>query len=203
MAINDWEGKIGYKYTDRNIMTPLELEMLYRNRYGINRSRLNSLFLCELSYDSSVLEVGANIGLQLALLRGKFFAWDKIHGIEINEYAVSNAIIDCVSYGNVFNIHYDDKYFDLVFTSGLLIHIRPDQLEKAMKEIIRCSSRYVWGFEYYAPECTTITYREHEDLLWKNDFAQLYRDLGLKTVKEMRLRHVKEDLWDTMFLMQK
>ncbi len=40
--------------------------------------------------------------------------------------------------------------FDLVFTSGVLIHIAPHDLPTIMGEIHRCSSRYIWGFEYYS-----------------------------------------------------
>ena len=38
----------------------------------------------------------------------------------------------------------------VVFTSGLLIHIHPDNLGKAIDEICRVSKRFVWGFEYYS-----------------------------------------------------
>jgi len=47
--------------------------------------------------------------------------------------------------GSVFDIPFKDKYFDMVFTAGVLIHVSPSDIKKVLKEIYRCSTKYIWG----------------------------------------------------------
>ena len=107
--------------------------------------------------------------------------------------------------GSVFNIPFKNGCFDLVFTSGVLIHLSPSDVAYAMKEIYRCTKEYIWGFEYYASEYTEVTYRGNKNLLWKADFAKLYLELfdDLELVKEERLKYLNCDDVDSMFLIRK
>ena len=83
--------------------------------------------------------------------------------------------------GDALDIPFKDGFFDVVLTSNVLIHIAPGNIRKALKEIGRCSKKYIWGFEYYAKEYTEINYRGHLGVLWKTDFPKLYRSvLGKK-----------------------
>ena len=73
--------------------------------------------------------------------------------IEIQKYAVKIArertnLLNLLN-ASVFDIPFKDEYFDMVFTSGVLIHINPNDINKAMDEIYRCSKSYIWGFEYF------------------------------------------------------
>ncbi len=92
-----------------------------------------------------------------------------------------------------------------MFTSGVLIHIAPTDIRKVLKEIHRCSSCFIWGFEYYADSYTEVNYREHDQLLWKADFTALYLDefRDLKLVKEEHIKYCNEDNVNTMFLLKK
>ena len=92
-----------------------------------------------------------------------------------------------------------------MFTSGLLIHIHPDKLRDAMREVRRCSSKYIWGFEYFSPEPTEIKYRKVNDLLWKRDFAKVYFDTfkDLLTTKVMNYPYARGKNVDSMFLLEK
>jgi len=74
------------------------------------------------------------------------------------------------------DIPFKDGYFDMVFTSGVLIHISPGNINRVLDEIYRCSREYIWGFEYYADDYTEVNYRGHESLLWKTNFPKLYLD---------------------------
>ncbi|HPO10199.1 MAG TPA: methyltransferase type 11, partial [bacterium] len=93
--------------------------------------------------------------------------------------------------------------FDLVFTSGVLIHLAPADLNRALDEIHRCAGRWIWGFEYFAETHTSIPYRGRDDLLWKGDFARLYLDrfADLRTVRERRIPYLESGNIDTMFLL--
>jgi hypothetical protein len=93
----------------------------------------------------------------------------------------------------------------MVYTSGVLIHISPDDIEKALAEIYRCASTYIWGFEYFAETYTGVNYRGCDDLLWKANFASLYLDRfpALELVKERRVPYLADENIDQMFLLRK
>jgi pseudaminic acid biosynthesis-associated methylase len=64
-----------------------------------------------------------------------------------------------------------EQKYDLVLIKGVLIHINPDQLKKVYEKLVASTSRYLMVAEYYNPSPTTVTYRGHNDRLFKRDFA--------------------------------
>jgi pseudaminic acid biosynthesis-associated methylase len=131
-----------------------------------------------------------------------------LHGIEIQSEIVRETQLRLpsakVTEGSVLQIPFPDASFDLVFTSGVLIHMAPADLTTAMGEIHRCSKTWIWGLEYYAPELTEIPYRGHRNLMWKTDYAQLYLKSfsDLELVLEERLPYLTDSNVDTMFLLR-
>lgn len=103
------------------------------------------------------------------------------------------------------DIPFKDNYFDMVFTSGVLIHIAPDNIDMVLDEIYRCSKEFIWGFEYYADEYTEVNYRGNSDLLWKTNFVKLYMDRfpDLELIKEEKYKYLYNDNVDSMFLLRK
>lgn len=202
-----WSGDFGKEYTDRNVFSLEELDTLYKSKYGVTRTELNQRFLEGMDRSIRVLEVGSNVGNQLLCLQSMGFV--NLYGIELQSYAVelSKARTKRINIieGSAFDIPYKDGYFDLVFTSGVLIHINPSDIVWALREILRCTREYIWGFEYYADEHTEITYRGHKELLWKADYAKLYlaQFEDLKIVKEERLKYLTSDNVDAMFFLRK
>jgi len=203
-----WSGEFGEAYTDRNLMSPDELDQQYVDNYGVSRTELNEEFLAGLDIDR-ILEVGCNVGNQLCLL--KKMGHTNLWGVELQDHAVEIARkrtsgINIVK-GSAFDIPHKDGFFDLVFTSGLLIHISPDDIDKVLDEIYRCTNRYIWGFEYYSPGGYEMTnYRGEDGLLWKTYFAKLFLDrfTDLTMVKERRYTHLEDKrLVDQMFLLKK
>ena len=205
--MEQWFGQFGKDYTDRNALSLEEMEALYEGKYGVTRTELNERFLKGIDRSIRILEVGSNVGNQLLCLQNLGFT--ELHGIELQSYAVelsrsSTSNISIVE-GSAFDIPYKDGYFDLVFTSGVLIHIDPADIAMAMREIHRCTREYIWGFEYYAEEHLEILYRGQRHLLWKGDFASLYLEQfgDLELVEEKRLRYLTGDNVDAMFLLRK
>ena len=76
--------------------------------------------------------------------------------------------------GTITDLPFDNESFDLVFTSGVLIHIPPASLQKAISEVYRCSRRYIWGAEYYAHQQKPASTQWWEDMLWEADFPRLF-----------------------------
>jgi pseudaminic acid biosynthesis-associated methylase len=202
-----WSGDFGREYSDRNNYTPAELDELYLKSYGVTRRELNQRLLEGIPRDARILEVGCNIGTQLLLLREMGFT--NVSGIEIQSYALERAkerLRDVeLLQASALAIPHPNCSFDLVFTSGVLIHIAPADLPVAMGEIHRCSKHWLWGFEYYAPQMTEVIYRGNKGLLWKTDYARLYLERfdGLELVREERLRYLENDHMDTAFLLRR
>jgi pseudaminic acid biosynthesis-associated methylase len=202
-----WSAEFGRRYTDRNSLTPEGLDALYTKNYGVTRQHLNERFLDNLPREARVLEVGCNIGSQLLVLDK--MGYSNLYGIELQHYALVRARGQLRSArlieASALEIPFQDGYFDLIFTSGVLIHISPSDLSLAMSEIHRCTRNYIWGLEYYAPETKEVHYRGHNGLLWKMDYAKLYleRFSDLELSRCERLHYPDSDNEDCMFLLRK
>lgn len=202
-----WSGAFGEQYTDRNPQTVEEVEKLYIDSYGFSRIAMNRLFLSGVDTSSRILEVGCNVGSQLLCLQTMGFS--NLYGIEVQQYAVELAKqrtkgINIIQ-GSALEIPFRDGFFDLVFTSGVLIHISPETLPIVMGEMYRCSSNFIWGFEYFAEKHTEVPYRGNNKLLWKGDFSEIFLNHfpSLERVRECRYKYLSNDNVDKMYLLNK
>jgi pseudaminic acid biosynthesis-associated methylase len=202
-----WAGNFGKEYTDRNALSLQELDLLYQGYFGITRTEMNQDFVADFNKDMRILEVGSNIGNQLLLLQKMGFK--NLYGIELQTYAVelskSRTTGINIIQGSAFDIPFKDFFFDMVFTSGVLIHIAPENIAVVLDEIYRCTKRYIWGMEYFAESYTQIEYREHSDLLWKTNFPKLFLDrfANIKLAKKKFFKYLNDDNVDVMFLLLK
>jgi len=166
--VDIWRGNFGSEYTDRNVVD-------WRTRVGVFRRLLSGLDI------RSALEIGANRGHNLVALRDVLGEGSIVAGIEPQAYARSIAVeaspdID-VREGTIYDVPFGSGAFDLVLTSGVLIHVPPADLDTALTEVHRVSRRYILAIEYFADEDTGVEYRGHADLLWKRDFGGHYQRL--------------------------
>lgn len=205
--LREWTGQFGLDYTERNSFSPAQVDELWVKNYGVSRTEMNRRFLSDLPRDARILEVGCNLGNQLALLQDLGFT--NLYGVEVQEHALEAARARTrnlqLTLASAFDLPYEDEYFDLVFTAGVLIHISPEDLSVALDEIYRCTRTYVMGSEYYASNATEVKYRDHNALLWKMDYAQQYltRFPGLELIREERLPYLENSNIDSMFLLRK
>lgn len=198
-----WKGAFGDEYTARNNE---HLDVLYLEQYDITRSELNKAFLSQVNTGLNILEVGCNRGLQLKLLYSQ--GYHNLWGIDVNNIALTigreskNYVL---TEGSIFDIPFLNDSFGLVFTSGLLIHIHPDRLKDAIKELYRVSRKYIWCFEYYSKVCERTDYRGHKNQLWKNDFRRLFQEYhpDLRLVKKRIIESVHHDSLTMMFLLER
>jgi len=122
---------------------------------------------------SSCREFGANIGMNMKALK-LLFPEIELKGIEINNEAAKE-LKKIVGEANVFNgsifeANVEDKV-QLSLIKGVLIHINPEMLPLVYEKLYESSSKYILIAEYYNPSPVTITYRGHQDRLFKRDFA--------------------------------
>lgn len=161
-----WRGQFGRDYTDRNIVD-------WRLRLRAFRQALGGLHIWR------VLEVGCNRAHNLEAIAHLLELDAELVGVEPNRHAAelarASATKATVLLGNAFNLPIRDSSFDLVFTAGVLIHIPSDHLPLALSEMFRVSRRYVLAIEYFASRETQVSYRGHDDLLWKRDYLALFR----------------------------
>lgn len=169
MSESLWSGPFGDAYNDRN--PP-----------GDRRAFWAALLARHPIH--SVLEVGCGQGPNLAAIAGVISPLD-VYGIDINAQAVARARETGANVleGSARSLPFRDGLVDLAFTAGVLIHQPDDALSDVMREVIRCSRRYVLWAEYQSAETEEIPYHGERGALFKRDYARLYRDLGLELVE--------------------
>ena len=132
----------------------------------------------------SIIEFGCNIGLNLKALNA-LLPKCNLTGVEINKNACKFlhewGKCDVVN-ESIFDYNWKQRY-DLSMIKGVLIHINPEMLNNVYKKLYDSSNRYILIAEYYNPTPVSISYRGHDNKLFKRDFAgemlDKYSDLAL------------------------
>ena len=181
-----WAGEFGDAYVGRNpaaipVRGPFWARTL--ERYPARR----------------VLEVGCANGANLHEM-AHFLPPENLWGADLNQTALrtlgeSEPLVNGV-YSLARELPFRDRYFDLVFTVGLLIHQTDNALPIVMSEIVRCSSRWVMCGEYQADEPTDVNYRGMSGVLTKRDYGRLYAELFPELELREELQLTKEDGFD-------
>lgn len=171
--IQFWRGDFGNDY-------------IARNEADENRMRALIAFWAQILESTAVepatsmLEVGANIGNNLRALRNlsgaEFFAVEPNAGAR--QRLIEDKVLPAENIRDGFaaNIDFPTASVDLAFTSGVLIHIHPDDLKASCAEIQRVSSRYIVCVEYFSDQPEEINYRGHSERLFKRDFGAFWLD---------------------------
>ncbi len=168
-----WRGEFGDAYTDRNAASAEQMQARIALWADILARTISGP-------PKTILEIGANLGVNLRALRQLSPARrlavepnDKARAVLVRDGVVA---ADDVRGGLASHIDFPDGVADLAFTSGVLIHIHPDHLPQSLKEIHRCANRWIGCIEYFSDKPEMIPYRGHEDRLFKRDFGGLWLD---------------------------
>ena len=171
--LRTWQSQFGNDYIGRNLAT----DSMLRSRVQM----WSRILECTTGAPpESLLEVGSNIGINLRALRAITPA--KFYAVEPNKTALDTLIADKVvpqdqtfhGYGS--KIPLPDASVDLVYTSGVLIHVPPEQLDATISEMRRVAKRYVVCVEYFNDKPVMIPYHGQDNLLFKRDFGGLWMD---------------------------
>lgn len=162
-----WAGEFGDQYIGRNDDARILSGNLQLFSMALRAAKIES-----------VLELGANIGLNLIAL-SLLYPDLALSAIEIN----SNAAHQLSKRLPQTKLHQSsiieapiETQHDLVLSKGVLIHINPDTLPMVYDRMARWSRRYVMLAEYYNPSPVEIDYRGHTGKLFKRDFAGEFMD---------------------------
>lgn len=181
-----WAGQFGDAYVDRNIHAVRGREVFWNG-------------LLESYPVGNVLEVGCNVGANLEWIC-KVLPPRRVYGVDINHKALE-ILRERISQANAVwaaakELPFRDKWFDLVFTAGVLIHQPEGALHLVMSEALRCSRRYVLCMEYFAEETVEVPYRGQERALFKRDYGRMYMEAfpELKLLEQGML--TRDQGWD-------
>lgn len=169
-----WAGEFGDEYIRRNDSPEL---------VAANLAHFGNILRHTQNVDS-VIEFGANIGMNLRALR-QLLPRALLAAIEINPRATE--ALRSLGYVNVHEGSILDfkpaSQHDLAFIKGVLIHIDPNHLPTVYAALYASSKRYICITEYYNPTPVSVVYRGHAERLFKRDFAgelmDRYPDLRL------------------------
>jgi spore coat polysaccharide biosynthesis protein SpsF len=157
-----WAGEFGDDYIVRNRDDAL---------IASNRALFKKI-LSRTAGVTSAVEFGANIGNNLHAL-AELTPQVELHAVEINASAAAEirgwggATVEVASLLDFT----PSRQWDLSFTKGVLIHLPPQALPEIYDKLVACSRRYVMVCEYYNPSPVEVSYRGHEQALFKRDFA--------------------------------
>jgi len=158
-----WAGEFGTQYIQRNTSEAL----LASNLAFFSRALRSAHHL------RSCIEFGANVGMNLRALKLLYPGQDQ-YAIEINATAVAELAATLpphnITHGSILN-YQPPRTFDVVLIKGVLIHINPEYLPQAYQSMYDATGRYLLVCEYYNPSPVTISYRGHNDRLFKRDFC--------------------------------
>jgi len=194
-----WAGEFGNNYTQRNVGA----------QWVASNLALFGKILARTEGVGSVLELGANLGLNLRALR-QLLPQARFSAVEIN----ARAVRELKRLGGI-RVHHasildfkSPRPADLVVIKGVLIHLNPDKLPHVYDLMHAASARYICLAEYYNPSPVAIPYRGHTDRLFKRDFAgelmKQHGDLRLVDygfVYHADPNHPQDDI--TWFLLEK
>lgn len=159
-----WAGDFGDAYVDRNSDAA-------RGRRDFWERLVRELGV------TSALEVGCNIGANLQWL-AELLGPERCAGVDVNEKALRRLGervpgVDA-RLASARELPFADGSFDLVFTTGVLIHVPAADLDGIMREVARCSRRHVLCGEYFAEQETEVFYRGQEGALFKRPYGAEY-----------------------------
>ena len=163
-----WAGREGASYLKRNFDVGARYE---------ERKVFYDLFN---SFDKniSILEVGCNCGINLQILDNLGFT--NLSGLDIGPSALAEAQKRLPNanfhLGSMLELPFENRSFDIIFSSGVLIHQNPENsLPTAIVEMIRCSNKYILGIEDYSPETVSCSYRGSKDFYWRGPFLSIWK----------------------------
>ena len=139
---------------------------------------------------NSIFEVGMMSGRNLYYIKDAF-PDTQVAGLEVNPRAVkfakeklnvSDKDLLCMDLHDMDNIK---ESYDIVFSSGVLIHIIPDDLKSVCEKMLRRANKYVMHIEecgneevVKGPKYMNPIRKESNQVQWAPDLISIYKQLG-------------------------
>jgi pseudaminic acid biosynthesis-associated methylase len=161
-----WKEKYASEYIARNSMFDLDSGIKAWAQMTKNLGPVRS-----------ILECGCNIGRNINILNHLMPGAEKsiieispeAYSIATKKYTFVNAL-NC----SIVSSDFGGKKFDLVFTTGVLIHIAPENLLVNLQKIYAHSQKYILFCEMFSRLPKTVNYRGEDDLLFTRDYGRFF-----------------------------
>jgi len=128
----------------------------------------------------SILEAGCGFGRNLDWLIKQGIKPASLTGVDISSRLLAQARLPkqvSLIQDNVLSLKFKDNSFALVFTHGLLMHLSPRQLPKALAELVRVSKKYLIMIEEIRTRPRQLNY-----FTWAHDYDKMIKTLPLKVL---------------------
>jgi len=89
---------------------------------------------------------------------------------------------------------FKDNSFDLVFTHGVLMHLKPNQLKKALSELTRVTNKWLILIEEIRDKPVSLN-----SFTWAHDYEKIVKKSNLKVLK----KHLDKKLPLIWYLLKK
>ena len=170
-TVEFWKGDFGRQYTERNRAVDWKARVPFWKH------------IADVTEAISFLEVGCNIGTNLKAIREVLPEVAIMSGVDVNRDALAMAqtsgfdVVECAA-AEIGTIWLPESA-DIVFTSGVMIHVSPDELPATMQAIVDMAKTWVLAVEYADTQETEVEYRGHAGRLWRRPYGDLYQARGL------------------------
>ena len=138
----------------------------------------------------SVLEVGAQWGENLMAIKEKF-SDKRLVGVDVDKQVTLEAKeitgLD-LRVGNLFDLQFEDREFDVVFSEALFVMLPPHQIESGLDELIRVANKYVLLVELGISELTGYAPGGRTGANW----VELFKARGLNA----DIKRITKEQWD-------
>lgn len=128
----------------------------------------------------SILEVGCGFGRNLNFLIDNGIDPHKLSGVDFSLVMLLKAQMSLhtnvqLIKASALKLPFADNAYELVFTHGLLMHIKPNQITKALQELVRVSHKHLLLVEEIRP-----TPQQLNNFTWAHDYEKIIKLLPVK-----------------------
>ena len=173
----------------------------YHNSNELDSTHYPSLFSsclvpAKIEYET-VLDIGCSTGLGIKYF---FETQGKVcRGIDVSKTAIEKAGARGVraKLGSMTDIPFDDHSFDLVCSTDVVEHVKPEDQDAAHRECFRVSKRYVAHKISNTPEGNQFAGKNLHLTCWSHDqWLDFFQGLGLDNWT--LIYKITSDIWDSI-----
>jgi ubiquinone/menaquinone biosynthesis C-methylase UbiE len=146
----------------------------------------------------SVLELGCGFGRVTKLLLTEFPVIKEYLAVDLSPHQLENAKKyigsnnDKITFllSDIQNLDTNNKKYDLVIISEVLLHIKPDEIDPIIKKIISLSKKHVVNIDWYE-DTLPLDYKKRATYNFIHQYEELYKkytEPSTTTIKRIPIR---------------
>ena len=169
----EYDTDLWNKYTDEN-------------KENISGDISNFLYYLSIALGTKkICEAGCNIGNNLTAFPSDY----SVYGFDLNDSALEKAKKRhpnfTFEHGSLNKIPFPDSFFDLIFTRGVLIHIKADLLDEILTELLRTTKKWIINLEYHGEDGKMIKWKRGNELLWYRNMKERWEKYNVDIISNV------------------